>query len=62
MTKRPKLTTAQRGLISTFTEIAGDETPAAHAFIAQAADDAAPDASTPGARRTVAQSGSSMMR
>ena len=43
MTKRPKLTTAQRGLISTFTEIAGDESPAAHTFIVQAADDAAPD-------------------
>jgi glutamate dehydrogenase len=43
MTKRPKLTTAQRGLISTFTAISGDESPAAQAFIVQAADDAAPD-------------------
>ncbi|MES3030161.1 MAG: NAD-glutamate dehydrogenase [Pseudomonadota bacterium] len=43
MTKRPKMTAAQRGLVSAFAELTGDESSAAHAFIAQAADDAAPD-------------------
>lgn len=42
MSKRPKLTAAQRGLVSAFTELAGDS-PVAAAFISQAAEDAAPD-------------------
>ncbi|MBA4013015.1 MAG: NAD-glutamate dehydrogenase [Phenylobacterium sp.] len=42
MSKRPKLTSAQRALVTAFTALAGDE-PAAGAFIAQAAEDAAPD-------------------
>jgi glutamate dehydrogenase len=43
MSKRPKLTTAQRGLITAFTALIADDGPAAQAFIAQAAEDAAPD-------------------
>ncbi|MBT9473731.1 MAG: NAD-glutamate dehydrogenase [Pseudomonadota bacterium] len=43
MSKRPRMSTAQRGLITAFTQLVGDESPAAHAFIAQAAEDAAPD-------------------
>ncbi len=43
MSKRPKISTAQRGLITAFTQLVGDESPAARAFIAQAAEDAAPD-------------------
>lgn len=42
MSKRPKLSTAQRSLISAFEDLAGD-TPAAKTFIGQAAEDAAPD-------------------
>jgi glutamate dehydrogenase len=42
MSKRPKLTSAQRALVAAFTALAGDD-PAAAAFIAQAAEDAAPD-------------------
>lgn len=40
MSKRPKLTTAQRNLVTAFTALAGE---AAAPFIAQAAEDAAPD-------------------
>ncbi|MGH6996893.1 MAG: NAD-glutamate dehydrogenase, partial [Phenylobacterium sp.] len=42
MSKRPKLTSAQRALVTAFTALAGDA-PDAAAFIAQAAEDAAPD-------------------
>jgi glutamate dehydrogenase len=42
MSKRPKLTSAQRGLVSAFTPLA-DDTAAAQSFISQAAWDAAPD-------------------
>ncbi|WP_374657304.1 NAD-glutamate dehydrogenase [Phenylobacterium sp.] len=42
MSKRPKLTTAQRNLVAAFTKLAG-EAPCAQAFILQAAEDAAPD-------------------
>ncbi|WP_414695918.1 NAD-glutamate dehydrogenase, partial [Phenylobacterium sp.] len=42
MSKRPKLTTAQRGLVTAFMALAG-ETPAAHDFVSQAAWDVAPD-------------------
>ncbi|MBP7702179.1 MAG: NAD-glutamate dehydrogenase [Phenylobacterium sp.] len=42
MSKRPKLTSAQRALVTAFAALAGDA-PDAAAFIAQAAEDAAPD-------------------
>jgi glutamate dehydrogenase len=42
MSKRPKLTTTQRGLITAFSGLV-EASPAAEAFIAQAAWDAAPD-------------------
>ncbi|MDF2901619.1 MAG: NAD-specific glutamate dehydrogenase protein, partial [Phenylobacterium sp.] len=41
--RRLKMTAAQRGLISAFSQAAGDDSPAAQTFIAQAADDAVPD-------------------
>ncbi|WP_374578453.1 NAD-glutamate dehydrogenase [Phenylobacterium sp.] len=42
MSKRPRLTTAQRNLVTAFTGLAG-EAPSAQAFVLQAAEDAAPD-------------------